>query len=91
MRPSLLNEEEEEEEYENSISFSISQSDNFNSKKLKRSHLKLKKKKSNLSSFVDKVESYWFTPKYFSIKNQKFLRDQSFLISWAPPMNQKTD
>tara|TARA_B110000285_G_C14965112_1_gene533692 strand:+ start:708 stop:926 length:219 start_codon:yes stop_codon:yes gene_type:complete len=70
IRPSLLGEEEEEEENENSISFSISQSDNFNTKNFKRNHLKLKKKiKSNLSSLVDKPETLWFTPKYFSIRN----------------------
>ena len=53
--------------------------------------MKLKKRKSNMSSLIDKPESYWFTPKYFSIRDQKFLRDQSFLISWAPPLNQKSD
>ena len=68
IRPTILGEEEEEEENENSISFSISQSDNFNTKNFKRNHLKLKKK-SNLSSLVDKPETFWFTPKYFSIRN----------------------
>jgi hypothetical protein len=87
MRPTLLGEEEEEEENENSISFSITQSDNFNTKKFKRNHFKLNSRNSNLKSFIDKPEMFWFTPKYFSIRNQKFLRDNSFQLSWAQAMN----